>query len=394
MPTSLVIANADDKLRSTLGRIDRVWDKEARRERPTGIDIVASFASLEHLLEQMRWLQAPAVLLLDINVIESQPEHLGSSIRSICTRWPNTTIVISGPKERISPQLLLRHGIVHHIARPCTVAEVIGTVQHAANSSTPGGRGYVLAIHPLWSGTGGTFVATSLAIALATELGAKVALIDLNIWFNDASHILPPETNPPAYTLRDVLSKVRLLDQRLLGEQMLYLHTASGIRVLPSPDTWGNELCPNLDDLPFLLLTLRSQFDYVIIDTPPLLDNNFKTVLYYTDKVYLIFSVDVATTYFLRYFRGFMLRNDTLEKIVPVLNKTSNEHLLGPISEIESIVGPIEIGIPLFTGMGTEQQTSAVVSGWDNSMGRTFAAMARLIARDLPTAKVSMIGPD
>jgi pilus assembly protein CpaE len=114
-------------------------------------------------------------------------------------------------------------------------------------------------------GSGKTFVATSLGVALAQRRGATTALLDLNLEFGTTAMMLDLR---PVYTLRDVAEAAvsEVSDSDFDG--MLLRHS-SGLRVVPAVARPGDsELIPE-GSLPKIIERLRRLYDNVVVDGRP-----------------------------------------------------------------------------------------------------------------------------
>jgi pilus assembly protein CpaE len=114
-------------------------------------------------------------------------------------------------------------------------------------------------------GSGKTFVATNLGVALAQRRGATTALLDLNLEFGTAAMMLDLR---PVYTLRDVAEAAvsNVSDAEFDG--MLLRHS-SGLRVVPAVARPGDsELIPE-GSLPKMIERLRRMYDHLVVDGRP-----------------------------------------------------------------------------------------------------------------------------
>jgi pilus assembly protein CpaE len=120
----------------------------------------------------------------------------------------------------------------------------------------------VLAFISCKGGSGATFLAANLGYALATGENKRVALIDLNLQFGDASLLLSDQA-PPA-TLADVCQQIQRLDSSLLASSMV--HVTPNFAVLPAPEdpTRGSDIRPEQIDA--ILKLARRHYDFILLD--------------------------------------------------------------------------------------------------------------------------------
>jgi len=112
-------------------------------------------------------------------------------------------------------------------------------------------------------GTGKTLIACNLAVALA-GMGKKVALVDLDLQFGDVGLALGLS---PDRTIYDLAKSGGSLDVEKL-ESYLTSHP-SGTRVLLAPTRPDQASFVTIDLLRDVYATLRSHYEFVIVDTPP-----------------------------------------------------------------------------------------------------------------------------
>ena len=112
-------------------------------------------------------------------------------------------------------------------------------------------------------GTGKTLTSCNLAVALA-GMGKKVALVDLDLQFGDVGLSLGLS---PERTIYDLAKSGGSLDVEKL-ESYMTSHV-SGVQVLMAPTRPDQASFVTVDLLRDVYTTLRSHYDFVIVDTPP-----------------------------------------------------------------------------------------------------------------------------
>ena len=112
-------------------------------------------------------------------------------------------------------------------------------------------------------GTGKTLTSCNLAVALA-RLGKRVVLVDLDLQFGDVGLALGLA---PEKTIYDLAKSGGSLDLEKLDS---YLTThRSGAKVLMAPTRPDQASFVTVDLLRDVYTTLRSHYDFVVVDTPP-----------------------------------------------------------------------------------------------------------------------------
>jgi hypothetical protein len=110
---------------------------------------------------------------------------------------------------------------------------------------------------------GKTTIAIDLALALARETDARVALVDLDLQLGNIAGLLGIRRSGD---VADALAPAILLDPGRLRSQLGCAPPGIDVLVAPSPDRRG---AVDLTRLPLLLQRLSHLYDYVIADTAP-----------------------------------------------------------------------------------------------------------------------------
>ena len=208
----------------------------------------------------------PALLLLD------QP--LGpdlARLERLVAAHPRMTVVVLSSLHTVDFMMeAMRAGVREVLPAPVTAASLFPAVTRVADKLTlhEQANGKVLAFVSCKGGSGATFLATNLAYALAAMPGKKVALIDLNLQFGDASLFLADQK--PLATLADVSLQMHRLDASLLAASMMTITPNLSVLAAPDDPVHAGDVRPEHIDT--LLSLARRQFDFVILDVGRTLD--------------------------------------------------------------------------------------------------------------------------
>lgn len=172
-------------------------------------------------------------------------------------------------------------------------AAVARVEQKPAFAEKPRHKGKVLAFIACKGGSGATFLAANLGYVLAAEHGKRVALIDLNLQFGDASLFVSDCV--PATTLADVAHEILRLDASFLASSMLQVLPNFGVLAAPENPAKAEEVLPTHVEV--LLRLAVAEYDYVILDVGRNLDAVSVKALDFAD---LIFPVLQETLPFIR----------------------------------------------------------------------------------------------
>jgi pilus assembly protein CpaE len=208
----------------------------------------------------------PDLLLLD------QP--LGpdlARLERLVAAHPRMTAVVLSSLHTVDFMMeAMRAGVREVLPAPVSAATLHPAVARVADKLTlhEGANGKVFAFVSCKGGSGATFLATNLAYALAELPGKKVALIDLNLQFGDASLFLADQK--PFATLADVALQMHRLDASLLTASMMAVTPNLSVLAAPDDPVHAGDVRPEHVDT--LLALARRQFDFVVLDVGRTLD--------------------------------------------------------------------------------------------------------------------------
>jgi pilus assembly protein CpaE len=159
----------------------------------------------------------------------------------------------------------------------------------AHDGSAPRKTGKVITVFSAKGGCGKTTLSVNTAVSLARG-GSSVALVDLDLAFGDVAISLQLE---PKRTVIDALSLDS--DWDAAGVKALLTKHDSGVMVLAAPDDPSLAEKVDEDTIRGLLQVLTQEFDYVVVDTVPALDNNVLAAFDVSDRVALLTTLDIPS---------------------------------------------------------------------------------------------------
>ncbi|MCM2357779.1 MAG: AAA family ATPase [Geobacteraceae bacterium] len=228
-------------------------------------ELVKVVGTSADFIEGMRILQltSPMVVMLEIY----DPATGVEEIKHILSRFPRTSVFVTSAQK--SSDLILsamRAGAVEYLLEPIELADLAEALQKVgrlwvAKPAEPAQHGKVISVYNPIGGMGTTTVAVNLAAAIAAG-GAKVALVDLNLFSGDVASFL--DVNP-TYTLSSVTSNISRLDSNFLMSVMT--KHASGVYVLTEPLEVDETMDITPEQVLRVLALLKGVFSHVIIDT-------------------------------------------------------------------------------------------------------------------------------
>lgn len=202
-------------------------------------------------------------------------------------------------------------------------------------------RGQVITVFSAKGGSGKTSLATNLAAVLAENQAKSVALLDLDVQFGDVAismHLAP------ARTLHDAV-RIENLDATAIRSLMTPHPTGVSILAAPLDPAQAEHI-----DVPLIhrvLNLLANEYDYVIVDCPPALDDRVLAAFDASSIVALMATLDVPAL------KNMKLTLDTLklidypiDRIRIVLNRADSKVGLS-LGDVERTIGlPVAAQVP------------------------------------------------
>ncbi|NMF89436.1 AAA family ATPase [Aromatoleum petrolei] len=224
------------------------------------------------------------------------PENGGlESLARLRQRNPDAAFIVVSDNQ--TPEFLLRAmraGVREVLPTPTAGAllhDAIGRIAPKRRAESSAGK--ILAFTSCKGGSGATFIATNLAWVLAASHGKRVAFIDLNLQFGDASMYVTDQH--PASDLAVVCQQIHRLDAAFLESAMMEI--APGFNLLAAPEDPAHATDVRAEHIESILKVARANYDFVIVDVGRSLDG---VSLQPLDMADMIFPVVQLTLPFIR----------------------------------------------------------------------------------------------
>ena len=186
--------------------------------------------------------------------------------------------------------------------------------------------GRVFTISSATGGCGKTFFATNLAYFLVRYTGKRACIVDLDLQFGEVVTALRLR---PKYTIFDALQREDTDEDDLRAhiEEYTVAHE-TGVHVLAAPrePSEADRITP--PDVTRIVEAVRKQFDFVVVDTPPQLNEAVLAAFDLSDLLYVMATLDLPSVRNMSVFLG------TLERL-----KISSENVKLILNKAESDVG-------------------------------------------------------
>lgn len=196
----------------------------------------------------------------------------------------------------------------------------------------------VVSIFSTKGGTGKTTVAVNLATALQ-KLGKRVALVDLDLQFGDVGVFM---NIPTVDTISDLAGE-QLLSPSVVNSY-LYKHE-SGVKVMCGPESPELAELVKSETLEKVLTVLQAEFDFVICDLAPILDDVTLFALDRSEIVYFVTNPEIPTLKNTHTCMGVLGTLGYAEKVKIVLNRNGDK--LVSVSDVERALDcEVAVAIP------------------------------------------------
>ncbi|HEY2814066.1 MAG TPA: AAA family ATPase [Acidimicrobiales bacterium] len=225
--------------------------------------------------------------------------------------------------------------LIESINRAVELAQSVGTIAAAAASTataavsaTSGAPqpGRVFTISSATGGCGKTFFATNLAYFLVRYTGLRACVVDLDLQFGE---VVTGLRLRPKYTIFDALQREDTDEDDLRAhiEEYTVAHE-TGVHVLAAPrePSEADRITP--PDVTRIVAAVRKQFDYVVVDTPPQLNESVLAAFDLSDLLYVMATLDLPSV------RNMSVFLSTLERL-----KISSDNVKLILNKAESDVG-------------------------------------------------------
>lgn len=361
---------------------DAILERQARRLLGDEVVTLAP-ASSDVLVSRLIWLdRRPELVILGGDMPPVLSLWIARSVRDLAD-----TVALVGDDPSVYEQALAS-GVTEFLGSESDLEELdalfarsrehvirvngIPLPPRAGSQQVPGA---VIVVTSPKGGVGKTTVATNLAVALARDSGMRVALIDFDLAFGDVATGLGLAQR---HSVVDALSKAAARDSFVLGT-FLTQHE-SGVAVLAAPASPVAADHLDASRVGHLLRQLVADFDYIVVDTAPGLDEAALAAIEQAAAVVAVTGLDVPGTRGLRTTLD-MLRELHLEP--PVRAIVVNQIAPGgglSVADAEHVLGvPIDVVIPSrkAVALSTNQGVAVVEAAPRDPASRTIRAMAR-----------------
>ena len=297
--------------------------------------------------------EPPEVLILGPDLPTREAFEFASVVD---LQYPEISILMVAAENAETSLKAMRAGI-RDLLSPTADAETIRSVVERAGLAAAGRRrglaptagegaradgGRIIAVMSPKGGVGKTTIATNIAVGLGQVSPMGVVIVDLDLQFGDVASGLMLE---PEFTITDAVAGVAMQDAMVL-KTYLTLHPSS-IYALCAPRNPIEMDRITGAHVSHLLTQLRSEFQYVVVDTAPGLGEHVLAVLEHATDAVWVCGMDIPSIRGIR--TGFQILSEL--DLLPdnrhiVLNMADRRTGL-TLQDVEATIGaPVDVVLP------------------------------------------------
>lgn len=304
---------------------------------------------------------AASVYLIDFDTSKDMASQTAVDIQALANGRA-TLIALSAAEN---PELILsamRAGCTEYLRKPLQADELASCLQKLRarwlstfpRSNSAGGR--VLGFLGVRGGAGATTLAVHLGTFLARRQSQKTLIIDHHLQLGHVAMLLGMDSH--GYGFLDLVGNIARLDRTLLNSYVA--HHASGLDVLPSPDSLNQAIAIPADAQERAIRFVAGIYDFVLLDCPHGMAEANQVIVRCCDEFNLVATPELPA---LRDLSRYLARMAELEvpseKLKVIINR-QDPHRTVTVDQIEQAIGrPVNLILP----SGTTDLIRAVDTG-------------------------------
>ncbi len=284
------------------------------------------------------WIGSPApdVCLLDFDLDRRSAALVAERIHADA---PETSIFAVSSQSQ--PDLIIqamRSGCSEYLVKPLDTEQLLNAVARVGGrrrEKKEQAKAQMLAFIGAKGGSGVTSIVTQLGALLAKSYSRKVLLVDLHHDFGDAALYLG--LTKYRYHSYELVENVDRLDAELL--QSFVLHHPSGLDLIPAPT--GTEPARPLmaGALVQTFEFLRLRYDYILVDLPPGLNDEYLALIRYCDQINILTIAEVSALRNVVRLTDYFTRKEIApDRLRVILNRHQNRGIITE-AQIEKVIG-------------------------------------------------------
>lgn len=256
-----------------------------------GIEIIGEAHDGDEAVRLAKELE-PDCILMDINMPNTDGIQATRAINSVLAHAVIIIMSVQGDQEYLRKAMMA--GARDFLTKPFNGDELINTIRHLHREEqerlkhlgvepAKQRNGKLLVVFGAKGGVGKSTVATNLAVALAQK-GKSTVLMDLDLQFGDVSILLNLSAR------RTIADWVQDSEADIASYLLEY---SPDLQVLAAPEQPEEGELVTSEHVGEAISRLKKIADYVIIDTPPVLDEGVLEGLERADEIIIVANADL-----------------------------------------------------------------------------------------------------
>jgi pilus assembly protein CpaE len=288
------------------------------------------------------------VCLIDFDRSQDMAAQTAASVQPLAAG--RATLMALSAEE--NPELILnamRAGCTEYLQKPLQADQLASCLRKlrtrwlSTSSRSAPATGRVLGFLGARGGAGTTTIAVHLGTFLAKRQSRKTLIIDHHVQLGHVAMMLGMDAHE--YSFLDLVGNIARLDLSLLKSYVA--HHASGLDLLPSPDSLSREGAISADALERGLRFVAEVYDFVLIDCPHGIDETNQVIVRCCDELHLVATPEVPA---LRDLSRYLARLAELEvpagKLKVIINRQDSQRTVSVDQIAQAIGHPVDLTLP------------------------------------------------
>jgi pilus assembly protein CpaE len=292
---TLLIADDSEEMRETLKTLLTFNEK---------IKVVGEASDGKEAYTKVEMLK-PDLVLMDINMGEVGVSDGIWATQEISLRFPQTgIIIISVQDESDYMRRAMSAGARDYLVKPFDSDELFKTIESVVERERakwenipaaqvapvvrPHGTAQTYTVFSAKGGVGKSVITANVAVDVRKRTGKRVLIVDLDLQFGDIALLL--NVSPKSTIAHVAESGADMIDAEYMETHIS--DSASGVRVLAAPLKPEYAEVVTAEVIQKVLEVVRTQYDYVFIDTVPSFGPEVLGAFDHSDGILLIVSPD------------------------------------------------------------------------------------------------------
>jgi pilus assembly protein CpaE len=281
-----IVSSSQEKMAIIKNIIDKADDIVCTGIASSGIQALEKLGS-----------KSPDIVIMNV---EHNDENISGTIQRLYVSLQNCSIImIYEQADFAALQQAVKSGVRNILKWPIEQKELVDNIRYLFNmesvrlktkpkEASIKWQSQVVTVFGTKGGIGKTTIAVNLASALVKK-GKKVAIIDLDLQFGDVGVFLDIDA-------KDSIAELIIENNPDMDKIKSYMHLhSSGISVLAAPKSPEYADTITASHIERIISTIRPYYDFIIVDTAPIFNDNTLTALELSNLVLFILTLDIST---------------------------------------------------------------------------------------------------